>query len=74
MIFTPLSSRTVFSAILLFFCLLVCGCNYHGRIRRNIYKKPSFQEKVDLSVLVVNDRFIQQSVTLNGLDNYIPAQ
>lgn len=27
-----------------------------------------------MSVLVVNDRFIQQSVTLNGLDNYIPAQ
>lgn len=74
MIFHPLSSRPVFSAILIFFCLLVCGCNYHGRIRRNIYKKPSFQEKVDLSVLVVNDRFIQQSVTLNGLDNYIPAQ
>lgn len=74
MIFHPLSSRSVFSVILLFFCLLVCGCNYHGRIRRNIYKRPSFQEKVDLSVLVVNDRFIQQSVTLNGLDNYIPAQ
>lgn len=74
MIFHPLSSRPVVCAILIFFCLLVCGCNYHGRIRRNIYKKPSFQEKVDLSVLVVNDRFIQQSVTLNGLDNYIPAQ
>nr|QGT50582.1 hypothetical protein Elusimicrob1349_0520 [uncultured Elusimicrobia bacterium] len=67
-------SRLVFSVFLAFICLVTCGCNYHGRIRRNIYKKPSFQEKVDLSVLVVTDRFIQQSLTINGLDNYIPSQ
>lgn len=74
MIVRPHLSRAVFFLLLTFVCLVFCGCNYHGRIRRNIYKKPSFPEKVDLSVLVINDRFIQQTVTLNGLDNYIPAQ
>lgn len=71
--FHPLSSRLAVYCLLAA-SLLSCGCTYHGRIRRNIYKKPSFQEKVDLSVLVVSDRFIQQTLTINGLDEYIPAQ
>lgn len=65
--------RTV-CALLAFVCFLSVGCTYHGRIHRNIYKKPSFPDKIDLSVLVVTDRFIQQTVTMDGLDRYIPAQ
>ena len=60
--------------VLVSLCFLSAGCTYHGRIRRNIYKKPSFPDKIDLSVLVVTDRFIQQTVTMDGLDRYIPAQ
>ncbi len=68
------SPRLPFFVCFVLISLFLCGCNYHGRIRRHIYQKPSFPEKVDLSVLVDTNRFIQQTVTMNGLDNYIPAQ
>lgn len=74
MIFHTFSSRWVLFVFLCFVWLFASGCNYHGRIRRHIYQKPPFPEKVDLSVLVDNDRFIQQTVTMNGLDRYIPSQ
>lgn len=60
--------------VLVSLCFFSVGCTYHGRIHRNIYKKPPFQDKIDLSVLVVTDRFVQQTVTMDGLDRYIPAQ
>lgn len=50
--------------------MLACGCNYHGRIRRNIYRQPSFPDKIDLSVLVETDRFIQEKITVDGVDGY----
>lgn len=74
MIFHTNRLNGIFCFFLACICIFSCGCNYHGRIRRNIYKKPSFSDKIDLSVLVVTDRFVQQSVTLDGLDRYIPAQ
>lgn len=67
---TTRSSRRILSVILVCLCALACGCNYHGRIRRNIYRSPSFPEKIDLSVLVITDRFIQETVTLDGVNGY----
>lgn len=58
----------------LFACLVLCGCNYHGRIRRNIYKVPSFQDKIDLSVLVVTDRYLPEQKTLSRFDPYSPGK
>lgn len=43
--------------------LFSAGCNYHGRLKRGIYKTPSFDDKIDARVLVVSDQFIQNTFT-----------
>ena len=44
-------------------CLLTAGCNYHGRIKRGIYKTPAFDHKIEARVMVVADKYIQQTFT-----------
>ena len=65
---TPL----VLSAVMLF----SAGCNYHGRLKRGIYKTPSFDDKIDASVLVVADKFLQHTFTfkdynLTPINSYV---
>lgn len=45
-------------AILL--CLFSSACNYHGRLKRNLYKVPDFNDKINASVLVAQDKLPQE--------------
>lgn len=59
--------KTPVSRILLFvcaLCVLISGCTYHGKIKRNIYRHPDFPEKKDLKIMVVEDRFIDKYASL----------
>ena len=54
-------------------CLLpLCGCNYHGRLKRGIYNTPSFDDKIEARVMVVADRFIQPYFSFKD-DNLTPV-
>lgn len=66
------SHRRVLPALLFLFCLLVSACSYHGRLRRGIYKAPSFSDKIEARVLVVSDHFIQQDFSFKD-DNLSPV-
>ena len=68
--------RQLISGALLFILLLTAGCNYHGRLKRGIYKTPSFDEKIEAQVMVVADKFLQHSFTfkdenLTPINSYI---
>ena len=51
--------------------LFTSGCNYHGRIKRGIYKTPPFDDKIAASVMVPSDKFLQQTFTFKD-DNLTP--
>ena len=57
-------------------CLLAAGCNYHGRMKRDIYQTPAFDHKIQARVMVVGDKYIQPSFTfkdrnLTPVNSYI---
>lgn len=62
--------KTLLRSCVLFLCsaLLVQGCSYHGKIRRGIYKRPDYQEKINARVMVVSDKYFPVTVSadLNG--------
>lgn len=63
MVCFPTWIRRICPLILSAVVLFSAGCNYHGRLKRGIYKTPSFDDKIDASVLVVSDKFIQHLFT-----------
>ena len=69
--FSVLRKGSLFILLLVFY-LLVSACSYHGRLRRGIYKTPSFPDKIEASVLVVSDYFIQHSFSFKD-DNLSPV-
>ncbi|OUO56827.1 S1C family serine protease [Candidatus Avelusimicrobium gallicola] len=65
------NARRFLPGTLVFLLLFAFGCNYHGRIKRGIYKTPPFDDKIEASVMVPADRFLQQAFTFKD-DNLTP--
>ena len=63
--------RRILSGAMLVCVLFIVGCNYHGRLKRGFYKTPSFDDKIEASVMVAADKFIQHSFTFKD-DNLTP--
>lgn len=58
----PTRKKRLFPVLLFLFALFfACGCNYHGRLKRNLYHATPFDEKIEASVLVPADQFLQQT-------------
>lgn len=58
----PTRKKCLFPALVFLFALFfACGCNYHGRLKRNLYHATPFDEKIEASVLVPADQFLQQT-------------
>ena len=58
----PTRKKRLFPALVFLFALFfACGCNYHGRLKRNLYHATPFDEKIEASVLVPADQFLQQT-------------
>ena len=47
----------------LLLCLSSSACNYHGRLKRTLYKEPAFNDKINASVLVAHDKLPQEPFT-----------
>lgn len=52
-------SRLLFFIFLTILCL--AGCNYHGRIRRGIYKEKDFPNQIEARVLVISDKYLSET-------------
>ena len=69
-------ARRLFSGAVVILCLLAAGCNYHGRLKRGIYKTPDFDDKIEARVMVVADKYLQHSFTfkdrnLTPINSYV---
>lgn len=63
--------RRLLAGTLPFALFFTAGCNYHGRIKRGIYKTPSFDEQIEADVMVVADKFLQHTFTFKD-ENLTP--
>lgn len=66
-----LTVRRIFSGVLLLSLFFTSGCNYHGRIKRGIYKTAPFDDKIEANVMVVSDKFLQHTFSFKD-DNLTP--
>ena len=58
-------------SVLLAIILLLSGCTYHGKIRRDIYKPArDFEEKINARVLVVSDKFFPIALSTDYTGKY----
>ena len=69
-------ARRLFPCAVVILCLLAAGCNYHGRLKRGIYKTPDFDDKIEARVMVVADKYLQHSFTfkdrnLTPINSYV---
>lgn len=64
--------KAITSRLFFFFVcsvLLLQGCTYHGKIHRGIYHHDDYEEKIDARVMVVSDRFFQNTLSVDGETN-----